>query len=114
MDEAHTSKYSIHPCVDKMYYDLRDLYWWPGMKKDIAEYVNKFLTCSMIKAEHQKPAGLLQQPEIPKDFKMERLARIYINKIVARHGVPVSVISDHDGRFTSHFWRSLSKALEQD
>ncbi|GKC24625.1 putative reverse transcriptase domain-containing protein [Tanacetum coccineum] len=57
MDEAHTSRYSIHPGADKMYHDLRDLYWWPGMKRDIAEYVSKCLTCSMIKAEHQKPSG---------------------------------------------------------
>ncbi|GJS22147.1 putative reverse transcriptase domain-containing protein [Tanacetum coccineum] len=63
--EAHTSKYSVHPGVDKMYYDLRDLYWWLGMRRNIAEYVSKCLTCSKIKAEHQKPSGLLQQPEIP-------------------------------------------------
>nr|GEZ94497.1 putative reverse transcriptase domain, ribonuclease H-like domain, aspartic peptidase domain protein [Tanacetum cinerariifolium] len=65
MDEAHTSRYSIHPGADKMYCDLRDLYWWPGMKRDIAKYVSRCLTCSKIKAEHQKPSGLLQQPEIP-------------------------------------------------
>ncbi|GJX97642.1 putative reverse transcriptase domain-containing protein [Tanacetum coccineum] len=65
MDEAHTSKYSVHSGADKMYYDLRDLYWWPDMKKDIAEYVSRCLTCSKIKAEHQKPSGLLQQPKIP-------------------------------------------------
>ncbi|GJU04967.1 putative reverse transcriptase domain-containing protein [Tanacetum coccineum] len=65
MDEAHTSRYSIHPGADKMYYDLRDLYWWPGMKRDIAEYVSRCLTCSKIKSDHQKPLGLLQQPEIP-------------------------------------------------
>ncbi|GJV65065.1 putative reverse transcriptase domain-containing protein [Tanacetum coccineum] len=64
MDEAHTSKYSVHPGADKMYYDLRDLYWWPGIKKDIAIYVGKCLTCSKIKAEHQRPSRLLQQPEI--------------------------------------------------
>ncbi|GKF92127.1 putative reverse transcriptase domain-containing protein [Tanacetum coccineum] len=65
MDEAHKSKYFVHPGADKMYYDLRDRYWWPGIKKDIAEYVSKCLNCLKIKAEHQRPSGLLQQPEIP-------------------------------------------------
>ncbi|GJV32176.1 putative reverse transcriptase domain-containing protein [Tanacetum coccineum] len=66
MDEAHKSKYSVHPGAYKMYYDLRDRYWWPGMKKDIAEYVSKCLTCLKVKAEHQRPSGLFHQPEIPR------------------------------------------------
>ncbi|GKD64208.1 putative reverse transcriptase domain-containing protein, partial [Tanacetum coccineum] len=132
MKEAHTTKYSVHPGADKMYYDLRDLYWWPGMKKDIALYVSKCLTSSKVKAKHQKPSGLLQQPDIPEwklenitmdfvtrlprtavseDYKTEKLARLYINEIVARHGVPVSIISDRDSHFTSRFWQSLQKAL---
>ncbi|GJS34396.1 reverse transcriptase domain-containing protein [Tanacetum coccineum] len=65
MDEAHKSRYSVHPGADKMYYDLRDMYWWPGMKRDIATYVSECLTCAKVKAEHQRPLGLLQQPEIP-------------------------------------------------
>nr|GEV77917.1 hypothetical protein [Tanacetum cinerariifolium] len=65
MDEAHKSKYSIHLGADKMYYDLKDRYWWLGMKKDITEYVSKCLTCLKVKAEHQRPSSLLQQPEIP-------------------------------------------------
>ncbi|GKB85476.1 putative reverse transcriptase domain-containing protein [Tanacetum coccineum] len=65
MNKTHKSKYSVHPGADKMYYDLRDMYWWPGMKKDIALYVSKCLTCSKVKVEHQRPSGLLQQPEIP-------------------------------------------------
>ncbi|GJU82820.1 putative reverse transcriptase domain-containing protein [Tanacetum coccineum] len=59
MDEAHKSKYSVHPGADKMYYNLRDRYWWSGMKKDIV------VSCLKVKAEHQRPSGLLQQPEIP-------------------------------------------------
>ncbi|GJR93370.1 putative reverse transcriptase domain-containing protein [Tanacetum coccineum] len=110
MDEAHKLKYSVHPGVDKMYYDLRDRYWWLGMKKDIAEYVSKCLTCLKVKAEHQRLSSLLQQPEIP-DCKMERLARLYLNEIVARHGVSISIISDHDSRFTSRFWQSMQEAL---
>ncbi|GJR23819.1 putative reverse transcriptase domain-containing protein [Tanacetum coccineum] len=80
MDEAYKSKYSIHPRADKMYYDLRDMYWWPGMKKDIAIYVSRCLTCLKVKAEHQRPSGLLQQPEIPK-WKWERIAMDFVTKL---------------------------------
>ncbi|GJX21436.1 putative reverse transcriptase domain-containing protein [Tanacetum coccineum] len=66
MHESNKSEYiSIHPGSDKMYQDLKQLYWWPNMKADIATYVSKCLTCSKVKAEHQKPSGLLVQPEIP-------------------------------------------------
>ncbi|GJT96622.1 putative reverse transcriptase domain-containing protein [Tanacetum coccineum] len=134
MDEAYNLKYYVHPGADKMYYDLRDRYWWPGMKKYIAEYVSKCLTCLKVKAEHQKPSGLLQQPEIPvwkcegiamdfvtklprtssghdiiwvivdrltksahflpirEDYMMDRLARLYLNEIVARHGAPFEAL----------------------
>ncbi|GJV53090.1 putative reverse transcriptase domain-containing protein [Tanacetum coccineum] len=124
MDEAYTTRYSIHLGVNKMYYDLRDMYWWPGTKKDITTYVSKCLTCSKVKAEHQRPSGLLQQPEIPEwkwdkitmDFitklpSLEKLSRLYIDKILVRHEVPVSIISDRDGRFTSRLWQTLQKAL---
>ncbi|GJT10563.1 reverse transcriptase domain-containing protein [Tanacetum coccineum] len=153
MDEAHATRYSIHPGADKMYYDLRDMYWWPGMKKDITTYVSKCLTCSKVKAEHQRPSGLLQQPEIlewkwdkitmdfitklpkssggydriwvivdrltksayflatRKDYSMGKLLRLYIDEIMARLGVPVSIISNRDGRFTSRFCQTLQKPL---
>ncbi|GJZ87567.1 putative reverse transcriptase domain-containing protein [Tanacetum coccineum] len=65
MHESHKSKYSIHPGSDKMYQDLKKLYWCPNMKEIIAEYVGKCLTCSRVKAECQKPSGLLVQPKIP-------------------------------------------------
>nr|GEZ74423.1 putative reverse transcriptase domain-containing protein [Tanacetum cinerariifolium] len=154
IDEAHRSKYSIHPGADKMYYELRDRYWWPGIKKDIAVYVSMCLTCLKVKAEHQRPSSLLQQLEIPKckwegitmdfvtklprtssgydtiwvivdrltksayflsmleDYKIDRLARLYLNEIVARHGVLISITSDHDSRFRSRFYQSMQEALE--
>ncbi|GJY42385.1 putative reverse transcriptase domain-containing protein [Tanacetum coccineum] len=65
MHESHKSKYSIHPGSDKMYQDLKKLYWWPNMITEIATYVSKCLTCAKVKAECQKPSGLLVQPVIP-------------------------------------------------
>ncbi|GJT32300.1 putative reverse transcriptase domain-containing protein [Tanacetum coccineum] len=139
---------------NKMYQDLKKLYWWPNMKAEIATYVSKCLTCARVKAECQKPSGLLVQPVIPvwkwenitMDFvtklpktssgqdaiwvivdrltksahflpmketdSMEKLTRQYLKEVVSRHGVPVSIISDRDSKFTSHFWQSLNKALE--
>ncbi|GKD74591.1 putative reverse transcriptase domain-containing protein [Tanacetum coccineum] len=153
MHESHKSKYSIHPGSDKMYQDLKKLYWWPNMKAEIATYVSKCLTCARVKAECQKPFGLLVQPVIPvwkwenimMDFvtklpktssgqdtiwvivdrltksahflpmketdSMEKLTRQYLKEVVSRLGVPVSIISDRDSRFTSHFWQSMNKAL---
>jgi hypothetical protein len=50
LDEAHKSKYSVHPRADKTYQDLKEYYWWSGMKQDVATYVSKCLTCSKVKA----------------------------------------------------------------
>ncbi|GJQ99078.1 putative reverse transcriptase domain-containing protein [Tanacetum coccineum] len=77
MHESHKSKYSIHPGSDKMYQDLKKLYWWPNMKADIATYVSKCLTCAKVKVEHQRPSGLLQQPEIP-EWKWERITMDFV------------------------------------
>nr|GEU84489.1 putative reverse transcriptase domain-containing protein [Tanacetum cinerariifolium] len=140
-------------CCDKMYQDLKQLYWWPNIKADIVTYVGMCLTCSKVKAEHQKPFGLLVQPEIPEwkwekitmDFitklpkttngydiiwvivdcltksslflpmvendPMEKLMRLYMKEVVTQYRVPASIISDHDGRFTSLFWKALHEAL---
>nr|GFA44291.1 putative reverse transcriptase domain-containing protein [Tanacetum cinerariifolium] len=80
MHESHKSKYSIHPGSDKMYQDLKQLYWWPNMKANIATYVSRCLTCSKVKAEHQKPSGLLVQPEIP-EWKWEKITMDFITKL---------------------------------
>ncbi|GJV47521.1 putative reverse transcriptase domain-containing protein [Tanacetum coccineum] len=80
MHESHKLKYSIHPGSDKMYQDLKKLYWWPNMKAIIAEYVGKCLTCSRVKAECQKPSSLLIQLEIP-TWKWERITMDFITKL---------------------------------
>ncbi|GJV80886.1 putative reverse transcriptase domain-containing protein [Tanacetum coccineum] len=125
MHESHKSKYSIHPGSDKMYQDLKKLYWWPNMKAEIATYVSKCLTCAKAKIEYQKSfdgqdtiwvivdrltkfAHFLPMRE---DDMLEKLTRQYLKEVVSRHGVPISIISDRDSRFTSHFWKSLNKEL---
>ncbi|GKF73209.1 putative reverse transcriptase domain-containing protein [Tanacetum coccineum] len=77
MHESHKSKYSIHLGSEKMYQDLKMLYWWPNMKVEIATYVSKCLACAKVKAEHQKPSGLLQQPEIP-EWKWEKITMDFV------------------------------------
>lgn len=152
MEEAHRSPFSIHPGGTKMYHDLKEHFWWIGMKRDIAEFVSKCLTCQQVKIEHQRPSGLLQPLEMPiwkwehicMDFviglprtlrkndaiwvivdrltksahflairgsmSLEGLAPAYRNEIVRLHGIPVSIVSDRDPRFTSKFWQGFQKA----
>jgi hypothetical protein len=153
LDEAHKSMLSIHPGATKMYQDLKQMFWWPGMKKQVAEYVASCLTCQKAKVEHQRPAGMLQSLDIPEwkwesismdfvvglprtrhnfdsiwvivdrltksahflpvniKYNVEKLTEIYIREIIRLHGVPSSIISDRDPKFTSRFWQSLHKAL---
>ncbi|GJY40707.1 putative reverse transcriptase domain-containing protein [Tanacetum coccineum] len=80
MHESHKSKYSIHPGSDKMYQDLKKLYWWPNMKANIATYVSKCLTCAKVKAEHQRPSGLLVQPKIP-EWKWDNITMDFVTKL---------------------------------
>ncbi|GKA84920.1 putative reverse transcriptase domain-containing protein, partial [Tanacetum coccineum] len=80
MHEFHKSKYSIHMGSDKMYQDMKKLYWWPNMKADIATYVSKCLTCAKVKAEHQRPSGLLVQPKIP-EWKWDNITMDFVTKL---------------------------------
>ncbi|KAH0672776.1 hypothetical protein KY290_026933 [Solanum tuberosum] len=75
--ESHGSQYSIHPGVTKMYRDLKRIYWWLGMKKDIAEFVAKCQNCQQVKYAHRRPAGLLQRMPIP-EWKWERIAMDFV------------------------------------
>ncbi|KAD3336655.1 hypothetical protein E3N88_32174 [Mikania micrantha] len=89
LDEAHKSRYSIHPGATKMYQDLRKDYWWPGMKFNVMQYVNKCLTCAQVKAEHQKPYGYVQPLEVP-EWKWEHITMDFITKLpltAKRHDV---------------------------
>ncbi|GKB77435.1 hypothetical protein Tco_0944330 [Tanacetum coccineum] len=124
MHESHKSKYSIHPSSDKMYQDMKKLYWWPNMKANIATYkwdniamdfVTKlpklsqgYNTIWVIVDRLTKSAIFVPMRETD---PMEKLARMYLKEVVTRHGIPVSIICDRDPRFASNFWRSLQKAL---
>ncbi|GJX74929.1 putative reverse transcriptase domain-containing protein [Tanacetum coccineum] len=115
MHESHKLKYSIHPGSDKMYQDLKKLYWWPNMKAEIATYVSKCLTCAKVKlpktATGQDTICVIVDRltksdhflPMREDDTLEKLMRQYLKEVVLKHGVPVLIISDRDGRFTSHF-----------
>nr|GEU72509.1 putative reverse transcriptase domain-containing protein [Tanacetum cinerariifolium] len=79
------SKYSVHPGSDKMYQDLKQLYWWPNMKADIATYISKCLTCLRVKAEHQNPSGQLVQSEIPQ-WKWDNITIDFVMKLPKTSG----------------------------
>ncbi|KAL4028406.1 hypothetical protein IC575_011602 [Cucumis melo] len=155
LSEAHSSPFSMHPGSTKMYQDLKRVYWWRNMKREVAEFVSKCLVCQQVKAPRQKQAGLLQPLSVPKwkwenvsmDFitglprtlrgltviwvVVDRLtksahfvpgkstytaskwAQLYMSEILRLHGVPVSIVSDRDARFTSKFWKGLQTAMAQ-
>ncbi|WVZ52806.1 hypothetical protein U9M48_003828 [Paspalum notatum var. saurae] len=77
LSEAHDTAYSIHPGSTKMYYDLKERFWWYGMKRAVAEYVAICDTCQRVKAEHQRPAGLLQPLKVP-EWKWEEITMDFI------------------------------------
>ncbi|GKC80633.1 putative reverse transcriptase domain-containing protein, partial [Tanacetum coccineum] len=128
IDKAYKSKYYVHLGVDRIYYDLRDMYWWSRMKKDIAIYVSRCLTCLKVKAKHQRLSGLLQQPEIS-EWKWERIAMDFVTKLPktssghdaiwvivdwltkSAHFLPMREDYKMDSRFTSSFWQSMQEAL---
>ena len=151
--EFHCSRFAVHPGGTKMYRDLCRQYYWSRMKQNVGDFVRRCLTFQQVKAEHQKPAGLLQPLEVAEwkwehvtmdfvthlprtpqrhdavwvivdrltksahflavrmTFTLEEFYRLYIREIVRLHGVPVSIISYRDPRFTAQFWKSFQKAM---
>ncbi|CAN6567554.1 unnamed protein product [Malus baccata var. baccata] len=145
LDEAHCSAYAMHPGGTKMYHTILPFYYWPGMKREIAEY--------QVKAERKKLFGRIQPLPVPQwkwenmtmnfvyklprtqngfdcvwvivdrltksahfipvreKYSLNKLAKLFITKIVKYHGVPVNIISDRDPRFTSKFWVAFQEAL---
>ncbi|CAL5414693.1 unnamed protein product [Camellia sinensis] len=77
LQEAHSSKFAIHPGSTKMYQDVKRTFWWPNMKREIAEFVFQCLCCQQVKAEHQRPAGLLQPLSIP-EWKWEHISMDFV------------------------------------
>ncbi|GKC68146.1 putative reverse transcriptase domain-containing protein, partial [Tanacetum coccineum] len=115
MHESHKSNNFIHPGSDKMYQDLKSLYWWPNMKADIATYVIwkwERITMDFVSGLPRTPSGYdMIWVIVDRLDSIEKLTKLYLKEIVCRHGVPVLIISDRDSHFTSRFWRSLQEAL---
>ncbi|KAL0553594.1 hypothetical protein IC582_007494 [Cucumis melo] len=136
LEEAHSSAYAMHLGSTKMYRTLKKAYWWLGMKQEIAGYVDRCLICQQVKPVRQRPGGFLNPFPVPEwkwehitmDFlfglpctssghdgiwtsTLDQLARLHVDKIVSQYGVPVSIVSDRDPRFTSKFCLSLQKAM---
>ncbi|GJR26562.1 putative reverse transcriptase domain-containing protein [Tanacetum coccineum] len=124
MHESHKSKYYVHPSSDKMSQDMKKLYKWPNMKADIAsyysvewDYFHKYFIPKLLRRHDTiwvivdrltKSTHFLP---IRENDSMDKLARLYLKEVVTRHVIPVSIICDRDGRFTSNFWRAFQKAL---
>jgi len=153
LTEAHTTPYSIHPGGTNLYKDLQEKNWLHGMKRDIAVFVIRCDSYQRIKAEHQRPAGLLQPLRVPEwkwdtigmdfivglprsqhgndaiwvitdlltkvahfipvktTYSTQRLAKLYLSRIVCLHGVPKTIVFDRGTQFVSRFWDHLQQAL---
>ncbi|TYJ99707.1 ty3-gypsy retrotransposon protein [Cucumis melo var. makuwa] len=126
--EAHSSPFSVHPRSTKMYKDLRLVYWWRNMKREMADFVSRCLVCQQVKAPRQKPAGLLQPLSVPgwkwesvsmdfitglpKTLKDYSVIWIFVDRLTkSTHFIPGKSTYTTNARFTSKFWKGLQLAL---
>ncbi|GKC78792.1 putative reverse transcriptase domain-containing protein, partial [Tanacetum coccineum] len=122
MDEAHKSKYSVHLRADKMYYDLRDMPSGLLQQPEILEQKWERIAMNFVTKLPRTSSGhdaiwismgrLTKSAHfllIHEDYKRDRLDRLC--EIISRHGVLISITSDHDSRFTSRFWQSMQEVL---
>ncbi|XP_074299739.1 uncharacterized protein LOC141630895 [Silene latifolia] len=77
LTEAHATPYSVHPGGDKLYKDLKKTFWWPNIKKEVAEFVSRCLTCQRVKGEHKRPQGKVQPLDVP-EWKWESISMDFI------------------------------------
>ncbi|KAM2191798.1 hypothetical protein EV2_028320 [Malus domestica] len=80
LDEAHISAYAMHPGGTKMYHTIRPFYYWPSMKREIAEYVSRCVICQQVKKERKKPFGLMQPLPVPQ-WKWENIIMDFVYKL---------------------------------
>jgi hypothetical protein len=153
LKEMHNVTYAGHPGYQKTVAAVKSHYFWPGMKKEIAEYIARCMECQKVKAEHRHPAGLLQPLPIPEwkwevitmDFitglprtskqhdsimvvvdkltkaahfiplktthRAADVADIFLKEVARLHGIPKTIVSDRDPKFTLNFWRGLFKGF---
>ncbi|KAL0556362.1 hypothetical protein IC582_004875 [Cucumis melo] len=130
LTEAHSSPFTMHPGSTKMYQDLRSVYWWRNMKREVADFVSRCLVCQQVKAARQRPAGLLQPLSVPgwkwesvsmdfitglpKTLKGYTVIWVVVDRLMkSAHFVPgkPTYTANRDTRFTSKFWKGLQLAL---
>ncbi|WVZ58873.1 hypothetical protein U9M48_009097, partial [Paspalum notatum var. saurae] len=139
LKEAHEMVYSIHPGSEKMYQDVKQKFWWYGIKRKVAEYVALCDVCQRVKAEHQKPTGLLQPLKISEwkwekigmDFivglphtrsgfdsiwvvvdRLTKLLTLFLSRPPIREPIPKKIMSDRGTQITSHYWKRLHESMD--
>ena len=80
LEESHRSSLSIHPGATKMYHDLKKLFWWSGLKRDVAQFVYSCLICQKSKIEHQKPTGMMVPLDVP-EWKWDSISMDFVTRL---------------------------------